>query len=447
MPEAVARALFLYGPFAVLALLVFVMEVKARSQLSDVATSKLVRVSIYVATWLSIFTCCWIAVWVWIRLNVPGREEVIRGRLTGLIDTEEFRSRSKEMFVRRIYDKKNFDFAWRIVSSKKLPPGSIIDLLVDRSTPKSEDVTTYEMPISTDFYETETELLLVYDRESRLLKLRTGNRWIELKRLAVSATLTHQTPSPWPFGFDWLIRPVQAQGPDIPSISRRLESSDAIIRLDARAELAQIGSAAVPFIQEVLVDPDSSYRLRLGVLAALNKMPADIGALSPLAVSAIEKASRDQDPALRGEVLKFLAGPLSATVYVYAPRGAHTVYQLKPSIFVGDLSVARLQAGRFFRCKVAQGHRRFCVQRGLSGPGLGGSSCWSFPIEGGQTYYLRNSVTKGGLGGYKLVLVNESDAREHLKVLKPIDPDLVKEPGLVAVPSVPLTGAGDPRQP
>ena len=56
-------------------------------------------------------------------------------------------------------------------------------------------------------------------------------------------------------------------------------------------------------------------------------------------------------------------------------------------------------------------------------------------------------MTKGGLGGYKLVLVNESVAREDLKVLKPIDPGLVKEPGLVAVPSVPLTGAGDLHQP
>ncbi|MEK7995257.1 MAG: hypothetical protein AAB403_15745 [Planctomycetota bacterium] len=291
MPDAVPRTLFLYGPFAVLALLVFVMEVKARSQLNDAAAGKIVRISIYVATWLSIFTCCGIAVWVWIRLNVPGREEVIRGRLTGLINEEKFTSRFKEMFARRIYDKNSHDFAWRVVTSKKLRPGSIIDIWVDRGTLTSEDTTTYEMPVSADFYDTETEVTLFYDRKPRLLKLRTGNRWIELKRLAVDATLTHQAPSPWPFGFNWLIRPVQAQGSDIPSIARRLESSDAIIRLDARAELAQMGSAAVPFIQEVLVDRDSSYRLRLGVLVALNKMPADIGALSAPAVSAIEKAS------------------------------------------------------------------------------------------------------------------------------------------------------------
>src|ERR1044072_8789584 len=100
--EVIAKTLFLYGPFGLLAFLVFVMQAKARKQLSDPEPAAVVRVSIFVAVWVSIFVCAAICVWVWMRLNIPPEELIIRGRLTGLRETNDLRSRSKEMFIRRV---------------------------------------------------------------------------------------------------------------------------------------------------------------------------------------------------------------------------------------------------------------------------------------------------------------------------------------------------------
>jgi hypothetical protein len=302
-----AKTLYIYGPFALLALLVFVMEGKARRQLKESHASNSVRISIYVAVWLAIFVCGAITVWIWINLNVPGSEQVIRGRLIGLQRSEEFRSR-KEMFVRKVYDKKDCDFAWRIISPKKLDPGYTVDLWVDLSTPDHEDPdadTPYELPISSDFYADNKELLLDYDRRAHQLKLRTSDGWTVLKKVGAMVNLSDHSPSWWDLSLNWLMPSSLAQTSNLQSILQRLESNDAIVRVDARNEIAQMGQAAVPFIEEILNDQKSSYRLRLGVLVALNKMPSV--QLSGSASCVILKATQDSDTTLRDEANHYIS--------------------------------------------------------------------------------------------------------------------------------------------
>jgi hypothetical protein len=60
----------------------------------------------------------------------------------------------------------------------------------------------------------------------------------------------------------------------------------------------------IPWIDNVLRDNASSYRLRLGVLVALNNMPnLDAESLLPATVNAIQNTLNDPDDALRNEAL------------------------------------------------------------------------------------------------------------------------------------------------
>jgi len=302
-----AKTLYIYGPFALLALLVFVMEGKARRQLKESNASQRVRVSIYVGVWLAIFVCGAITVWIWVALNIPGNEQVIRGRLIGLQCTEDFRSK-REMFARKIYDKKDCEVAFRIISPNKLEPNTQIDLWVDLSTPGHEDPdaeTPYALPISADFYGANKEILLDYDRKAHQLKMQTGKGWTVLSKVGATAQLGQHSPSWWTVATDWVMPSALAQVSNLQSISQRLESNDTIVRVDARNELARMGQAAVPFIEEILNDQRSSYRLRLGVLVALNKMYAV--QVSRSASCVILKATQDSDPTIRSEANQFIS--------------------------------------------------------------------------------------------------------------------------------------------
>src|SRR5262249_39344798 len=80
---------------------------------------------------------------------------------------------------------------------------------------------------------------------------------------------------------------------------------DAIVRRKTRYELSlQDQSVAVPWIDSVLQDPKSSYRLRLGVLVALNNMPNLLSqSLTPTIIAAIQDTMNDVDDSLRNEAL------------------------------------------------------------------------------------------------------------------------------------------------
>jgi hypothetical protein len=102
----------------------------------------------------------------------------------------------------------------------------------------------------------------------------------------------------------------QAAKPEQPAFSSYdftvgLESSDAIVRRKTRYALSlQDQSVALPWIDSVLENKSSSYRLRLGVLVALNNMPNLLAeSLSPATITAIQGALNDPDDALRNEAL------------------------------------------------------------------------------------------------------------------------------------------------
>jgi hypothetical protein len=306
-----AKTLYLYGPFAILALLVFVMEGKARRQLNEPHASSLIRVSIYVAVWLSIFVCGAITTWIWITLNIPSTHQIFYGKVSGLQPKEDFRSRT-EMFVRRIWDKDGCDYRFVVISPKKLDQGYPLDLWIDLSTPDHEDPdsrTPFELPISHEYY-AGADVILDYDRNARQLKVRTGNsNWTILKKFSTTAMLSRKAEPWWTRALGLLIPTAYAhKAPDIPALLDKLESGDVIVRVDARAELARMGASAIPYIEEILRDKNSSYRRRLGALVALNTMTPETAKLSETSNCIIFKlSSEDPDSTIREEAAGYIA--------------------------------------------------------------------------------------------------------------------------------------------
>lgn len=312
MPETWSKLLFTYGPFALLVFVSVVLERRAYSQWKEThrsarSTTAHVAVAgiVYLCTWLTIFLTCGVITYVWLFLNVRS-EMSVRGRLTGLQGTEQVTATSNDLYLRRIYAAQHrFDVSWRIISPARLPPGTLIDLYLDLSSSDHEDVTVYELPVTPNFYDTDQEVVLSYDRNTRaLVVVSDGNRQLRAKKPSAQARpeSSHEVMPGWIR--HWLPT-IFAQGDQAQLIGKRLESSDAIIRTKARGELAELGSAALPFIQQILGDPSSSYRLKLGVIVALNAMTT-APTLGEPSQCAIVEAARNSDETLQEHAKKYL---------------------------------------------------------------------------------------------------------------------------------------------
>jgi hypothetical protein len=311
--------LYTYGPFALLVFLAFPLERNAWNRVRHLrgrgvdATEKRIAYFAYFATWVAIFITCIVITVVWIFHNVIQGEATIKGRLVG-IATEELRTTFSSLYLQRIYHQHGVaGVNWRIISPQRLPAGTEVDLVLDRSTGEHEDFTVYALRIADDFYAPGREVMLTYDRaKSRL----TADR-AELKVKQPDALITSSSSSAssslslWPANLgsallDYVLTPLRAQEPtSLPRIAQQLEANDTIVRINARKELAQLGSKALPFIERTLTDRGSSYRLRLGVLVALNGMKAP--ALQPAAACAVVNAARDSDSTIQRYAQSYLA--------------------------------------------------------------------------------------------------------------------------------------------
>jgi hypothetical protein len=296
------KLLFTYGPFALLVFSAFVLEKKARNQMVS-SPGETIPVAIYVSTWILIFAMAATITIVWIKLNVSVQEFRIRGKLEGLQGDEQLRTRFKLMYARREYgERSKFDYDWLILSSKKLDDGQDVLLLIDRSTsPEHEDIQTFRLPILSSFYDVDSEVDLFYDRAKRTISFEAGKATKILTPVEYEPEPSHSKFEGWMSRFSGVVY-AQSQ-PSFKDLAKQLQSTDPIIRLDARTQLAQLGQTAIPFIQEVLVNSSSPYLLKLGSLSALNnKMKSSpLSTLNPPSRCAIVQASFDDDDTLRYE--------------------------------------------------------------------------------------------------------------------------------------------------
>lgn len=405
--ESWVNVLFTYGPFAILVLLVFVTEAKLRRAGREAAPEqKRTFLAVYVLNWAAVFGLVIYSTYAWSRTNLA-EEQTIRGRVERLTGFETLATSSANLYFRKIYvGGPRYDYEWRLVAPKRLAVGQKINITVDPSTCSGGEgeITDYDLTIRPAFYE--GDVLIYYDSARKKMFVRADGSDEELPRSNAPLVASAETPAtpdaagpslPWAlFGtVAHAQSPAQKQQqqsarPD--DFARALESPDAIVRRNARADLARRGQEAVPWIDAVLSDPYSSYRLRLGAIAALNSMQGPrVDALRPAAVEAIRKASADADEALRNEARGFLAryqSALSAAV-IYE----HYNYSGKMQGFQpGTYSAVRRQLGDLpndsaSSLRVARDHAvRLCDNEA---GGKGGGLCESY---GAGEHQLKGGV-------------------------------------------------------
>ena len=316
--ELWVKTLFTYGPFAILVFLVFVAERKLWNA-SKAAPDRKGLFRLYVANWLVIFGVVAFSVYAWKRMNLDRKPE-IRGTIENLSNLETLGTTCADLYLHRIPKSTTMsDYEWVLVNrDKRFAAGTKIRFTIQapRANSKEDDLYEYELPMQPTFYE---NTVLLRHKPGKLFLDDNGQE----KELSGGLLPGNTQPTSARLETSWDFFPVAyAQSPKVSSIedfSVGLESPDAVVRRKARAELAtQDQATAIPWICKVLKDDKSSYRLKLGVIVALNNMQGlQRQSLDSSLVTAVQKNLNDPDPALRSEAFTLAAKYNFVPVIVY----------------------------------------------------------------------------------------------------------------------------------
>jgi hypothetical protein len=383
--EAWPKLLLTYGPFAILVLLVFITERKSRVAKNEAAPGeKRTLVIIYLLNWLAIFSLVIFSSYVWFRINVD-REITIKGKIENLSGLEAVTSTAK-MYLRSVYlAPGRADYEWRLVGDDRWPDGDTINFTFNPSmcAAKESEITDFTLTVKPAFYD--KEVRIAYSPAENKMFVYYDGKQEELPRSQRLIAYAEE-PAPERGLFTTVAHaqePFSAEG-----FARSLDSPDVNIRRAARGDLAKRGAAAVPWIEQVLADPRTGYRVRLGVIVALNNMPelrADT--LKPATLEAIKKAADDPDDTLRNEARSFIGkhqSALSQTATFSSPSAPVVVYrhysfdgesqEFKPGVYRANRrEFGRLPNDSASSLIIARGYAvRLCDNEGT---GKGGGLC------------------------------------------------------------------------
>jgi len=326
-PESWSNLLYIYGPFAILILLVFVIERQVRSAWrkadNDNKRVQTLFLSLYGLTWVVIFGVAICSIYAWWVINLTRRPQ-ITGTIVSLPNVEILGTTVADLYLHKNPKGGGYsDYDLLLINKdqKQWPDGAKVNLTIQAPRPNSrdDDIYEYELPIRSDFYKTGVCLKrrqnkLILDHNGQEIELKGGP--LPSNALPSDAQTNNAAPTSTLIKPTWDLLPTayaQAEQyaknvqPAFSDYEFRvgLESPDAIVRRKTRYALSlQDQSVAIPWINSVLSDNASSYRLRLGVLVALNNMPNLLGeSLLPETITAIQTSLNDPDDTLRNEAL------------------------------------------------------------------------------------------------------------------------------------------------
>lgn len=378
--EAWVRILYTYGPFAILVFLVFVTERKLRAGLKEASEAgRRTHTILYVLNWAAIFGLVIFSVYVWKQMNLD-RMRFLSGRIENVHAGESIGSSSDDLYLRRrpVGDVRSTVY-WVLPRDRAFAEGEVMTFTISAKDKAEVD---FDLPMSLAFYDTNVVLKRI---EGKLYFQDRFGKKTELQG-TVKPLLSEQTPPP----HSWLYSLVpSAHAQDkvnaVSDFGVALDSSDANVRRYARRELAKLGEAALPWIEQVLTDPASSYQLRLGVIVALNNMAGlRSEALNPSTRNAIVLAGSDKDPTIKSQAYEIrrkfgLSGtvvPLPVTIFEHADFTGKS-----QGFSVGNYQAKRGQFGKLpndsaSSLRIDHGYRtRLCDSEGT---GNGSGICFEF---------------------------------------------------------------------
>lgn len=315
-----------YGPAALFVFMVFVLMGMARATKGLSDQQKKVQNIAFGFVWLSIFVLAAMIVVSWWQGNFP-REFEVRGTISGLTYPMTITTYQPVYLHRRPVAALDFDYDWRFISSTRYTGG--LELLLQKGTGSAQgaggtNILKYKMQIQDDFYKNTVEI--EYDSDSDVMVLRHGQ--LTEKIVPIRANFATDAPESAllsPSLADDVVYASITKEPKPEELVSALDVDDPLIRTSARQGLIALGVRAIPYLENALVNPASSYRLRVGVLSTLKDMGSANQSLSQQARCAIVRASSDRDPTLSAEAAHVaatgIALPKSCTDLAPNPHG------------------------------------------------------------------------------------------------------------------------------
>lgn len=377
--DAWVKLLFTYGPFAMLILWVFIIERKSRIAMNQATISQAkVLTAVYVGNWLVIIGLLIYSVFAWKQINIDRTPEV-RGRIENISNSEVLSSNLADLYLHRVRQDNDRYSNYDWLLEKRLDDGDTIVFTIDGSKPDSENINDYELPFRSHFYDRPVRIWR--DKDDLYLE---GQLQPLPKRKKVIGSPSDPTAK-LERSLELLSTTAYAQTSQAPlsvsDIAIGLESPDAIVRRTTRADLASMDQAvALQWIDGVLQDQKSSYRLRLGVIVALNNMPhLPAESLKPSTIIGIQTALGSSDPTLRNEALSLARKYGLVPVTVWQDVGFSGKFQgFGPGRYRADKGqLGNLPNDSASSLRVLQGFSaRLCENEGT---GSGAPRCQTFP--------------------------------------------------------------------
>jgi hypothetical protein len=309
--EMWSKLLYTYGPNAVLIFSVFVIERRVRLTWKQANTNnkreQMLFQLLYGLTWIVIFSVAACSVYAWWQINVGRRPQIV-GIIESLPNREILGTTFADLYLHKNPKCCGYsDYDLLLINKDQKPWSDGAKVKFTIQTPKQnsaeDDLYEYELSILSDFYR---DGVVLRRRQNKLFVAHNGEEK-ELEGVRLSDTAL---PTSALIEAGWSLIPtahaqMDQQNFSIYEFSLGLESSDAIVRRKTRYILSiQDPKVVLPWINEVLKDKASSYRLRLGVLVALNNMPnLPAQSLLPETITAIQNTLNHPDDTLRNEAL------------------------------------------------------------------------------------------------------------------------------------------------
>ena len=326
-PETWSNLLYTYGPYAILIFMVGVIARQVYSAWQKADSNNKRQQTFFLLlngmTWLMIFGVVIFSIYAWSIINLSRRPQ-IEGIIENLPNVEILSTTVADLYLHKNPKGGGYsDYDLLLINkdNKQWANGSKVKLTIQAPRPNSrdDDLYEYELPIRSDFYKTkiclkrrQNKLFLDLDNKETELAggLLQSNELPSEVQSSVAKPASNLKTAAWdliPTAYAQTEQFAKAAKPAFSSyeFTVGLESPDAIVRRKTRYALSvQDQSVVIPWIDSVLKDKASSYRLRLGVLVALNHMPnLRTESLLPATIAAIQNSLNDPDDALRNEAL------------------------------------------------------------------------------------------------------------------------------------------------
>ena len=164
-----ANVLYVYGPFALILVFIFIAEWRIRPSMKD-STGQVAKVAVgtYIVVWLLVLGFAITCVFAWYKLNIHN-ESVVKGTFENVNGLETVTSDHPSLWLQRTYGGHDgsYNYSWQLISEKPLLQGQIVDFYLNRPGKKdgNPEGLKISLNVRTEFYKVQP-VKLQFDRRS-----------------------------------------------------------------------------------------------------------------------------------------------------------------------------------------------------------------------------------------------------------------------------------------